>query len=99
MSAWPWFKSIEYWAEGGSSRGILIEACQLSRVVQTRLEPMERISEILFDLIIVLAPSMKSSAPVKRKIRHTSPFGLGGCQGPVFWAFISTLDSPSQPHI
>ena len=60
---------------------------------------MERISEILFDLIIVLAPSMKSSAPVKRKIRHTSPFGLGGCQGPVFWAFISTLDSPSQPHI
>jgi hypothetical protein len=36
---------------------------------------------------------------VKRKIRHTSPFGLGGLsRAPVFWAFISTLDSPPNPH-
>jgi len=43
-------------------------------------------------------PSMKSSAMSSEKSNTLLPLGLGGLsRAPVFWAFISTLDSPPTP--
>jgi len=45
----------------------------------------------------LLSPSMKSSAMSTKKLDTLLPLGWKGCQGRPR-AFISTLDSPSNPH-
>ena len=55
MNAWHWFNSITHWEAGGSNSGGLATMFEtLTNRPRRILNPMERISEILFALIMVL---------------------------------------------
>jgi len=55
MNAWHWFNSITHWEAGGSNSGGLATMFEfLTDNPRRILDPMEKISEILFALIIVL---------------------------------------------
>ena len=55
MNAWHWFSSITRWGAGGSnSRGVATMLESLTKGPRPILDPMDRISETLFALIMVL---------------------------------------------
>ena len=55
MNAWHWFSSITRWGAGGSnSRGVATMLESLTNGPRPILDPMDRISEALFALIMVL---------------------------------------------
>jgi hypothetical protein len=53
MNGWHWFNSMTRWEAGGSSSGATM--CEsLSNSRSRKLDPMDRIAEVLFALIMVL---------------------------------------------
>jgi hypothetical protein len=54
MSDWPWCNSTTHWGVGGSNRCLTAMLESVTNPSERLLEPMERFSEVLFGLIMVL---------------------------------------------
>jgi hypothetical protein len=76
-----------------------LECKNLEEAFESRLSQyIDACTAAYYRVTTELAAIYEVVGPVNRKIRHTSPYGLGGLsRAPFFWAFISTLDSPPNP--
>jgi len=91
MSAWPWCSSITHSGVGGSNKkGLTTMFEDLAKPSKRLLEPMERISEILFALIMVLTFTCSFSvADAGRSEVRTMLIGAVGCN--LAWAIIDAV--------
>src|SRR5213083_3099067 len=91
MSGWQWCNSTTHWGAGGSNRRCLTAMFEtLTNRPRRVLEPMERISEILFALIMVLTFTCSFSvADAGREQVRTMLLGALGCN--LAWGIIDAV--------
>jgi VIT family len=91
MNGWLWFNSTMRWEVGGSSREIRTTMPENpSKSSKRLLEPMERISEVLFGLIMVLTYTCSFSvAGAGREEVRAMLVGALGCN--LAWGMIDAV--------